>query len=222
MFAQPTHGARPSLTAVYRPKAFSLDDTRALNAAETIGFGHLVIAAGGRIESTPMPYLLDFRASNVVLIAHLAKANPIASSIASGCDCLVIVPGADAYVSPNHYPSKAVDGRVVPTWNYTVIHLSGRITTFSDDDRLDDLVRRLTDRHEAQRARPWSVDDAPSDFIAAQRRAIIGLEMLVSSVEGKAKLSQNRKDEDRRGVHTAFAEGTASEQAVASDMETTW
>ena len=208
------------MSGVYRPKAFAIDDSEALAIAGRIGFGHLVVATSGRIESSPMPFLLDVTRTAAKVMAHLARANPISKAIGDGCDGLLIISGADAYVSPSHYPSKNIDGRVVPTWNYTVIHLAGRVTTFTDDDRLDDVVRRLTDRHEATRANPWSVDDAPGDFIAAQRRAIIGLEVAIHSIEGKAKLSQNRTDDDRNGVYTSFADGTAREQAVASDMET--
>ena len=112
----------------------------------------------------------------------------------------MIVRGPDAYISPAWYASKAEHGRVVPTWNYVTAHVYGRLVVHDDTAWTEDLVRRLTAKHEAGRARPWSVDDAPPEFIAGQLRAIVGVELLITRIEAKAKLSQNRPAADVEGV----------------------
>jgi len=115
-------------------------------------------------------------------------------------DALVIVRGPDAYVSSSWYASKAEHGRVVPTWNYVTAHVYGQLVIHDDPDWVDALVRRLTDQHEADGPRPWSVNDAPASFIAGQLRAIVGVELVISRVDAKAKLSQNRSAADIDGV----------------------
>jgi transcriptional regulator len=108
----------------------------------------------------------------------------------------VIVRGPDAYVTPTWYASKAEHGRVVPTWNYEVIHVHGTVTVHDDTEWLATLVRKLTDQHEHDRPAPWSVDDAPERFVAGQLRAIVGVEVAIERVEAKFKLSQNRPEAD--------------------------
>lgn len=130
-----------------------------------------------------------------------------------------MVTGADAYVSPSWYASKAEHGRVVPTWNYSAVHLRGPVTVRDDLDWVRSAVTRLTERHEAARPAPWSVSDAPEKFVTAQLRAVVGIEMQIESVEGKAKLSQNRSDADRRGVITGLHhESTNTSDEVAGAM----
>ncbi len=108
-------------------------------------------------------------------------------------EALAIVRGpGDAYISPGFYPSKRENGRVVPTWNYVTAHVYGELVLHDDPVWVEDLVRRLTGKHEAYREHPWSVDDAPRAFIEGQLRAIVGVELVVSRIEAKAKLSQNR------------------------------
>lgn len=115
-------------------------------------------------------------------------------------DALMIVHGPDAYISPSWYPSKAVHGRVVPTWDYASAHVYGRLVAHDDPGWLEALVRRLTARHEDRTPRPWSVDDAPASYLAGQLRAIVGVEVVISRVEAKAKWSQNRPGDDIDGV----------------------
>jgi transcriptional regulator len=115
---------------------------------------------------------------------------------------------ADGYVSPSWYPSKAEHGKVVPTWNYELVHVHGTVRVHDDPAWVRLLVTDLTDRHESARYAPpdgWQVTDAPPDFIDAQLRAIVGVEVEISSIEAKRKLSQNRPDGDRTGVETALA-----------------
>ena len=134
------------------------------------------------------------------LVGHLARANAHWRRIVTDSPALAVVTGPDAYVSPSWYATKAEHGKVVPTWNYSVVHLRGRIRVHDDPEWVRALVTRLTDRHERDRAEPWHVTDAPEDYVVKNLRPIVGVELLVERVEAKAKLSQNRSTEDREGV----------------------
>jgi transcriptional regulator len=134
------------------------------------------------------------------LLGHLALANPQWHAAGPGTIALAIVHGPQAYVSPSWYPSTARHGKMVPTWNYVSVHLTGPLTVHRDPGWLRDLVGRLTARHEDGRAAPWRLSDAPSEFIDAQLRAIVGIELTITSVEAKEKLSQNRNPEDQAGA----------------------
>jgi len=148
------------------------------------------------------------------LVAHFARANPHWGRIDEGSRGLAIVSGPDAYVSPSWYRAKAEHGKVVPTWNYSTVHLSGPVRVIDDADWLRSLVTRLTQRHESERDDPWAVSDAPEGYITTMIRGIVGIEMVVTLAEGKAKLSQNRSDEDRAGV-VAGLRSTADPSAGA-------
>ena len=153
-------------------------------------------------QATALPFLVEEDLSSVR--AHVARANPQWRS-AAGAAALLIVPVSDAYVSPRWYPSKREHGRVVPTWNYEVVHLHGTIEVHDDVAWVGRLVADLTDQNEQHvtddDGNPaWNVDDAPTGFIDKQLRAIVGLELRVSSVEAKQKLSQNRDERDRQGA----------------------
>jgi transcriptional regulator len=138
------------------------------------------------------------------LVGHLARNNDQWRRPAIG-EALVIAHGVDGYVSPSYYAAKAEHGRVVPTWNYVTLHVYGSLIVHDDTAWLADLVRRLTDRHEAGREHPWSVDDAPASYFEGQLRAIVGVELRISRVEAKAKLSQNRPSADIDGVVEGLA-----------------
>jgi transcriptional regulator len=133
------------------------------------------------------------------LHGHLARNNDQWKRRAAG-ESLVIVRGPDAYITPGWYAAKAEHGRVVPTWNYVTAHVYGRLVVHDDPAWTEDLVRRLTTKHEAYRDHPWSVDDAPRPYIEGQLRAIVGIELEITRVEAKAKLSQNRPPADVEGV----------------------
>jgi transcriptional regulator len=133
------------------------------------------------------------------LHGHLARNNDQWKLSAAG-ESLAIVRGPDAYITPGWYASKAEHGRVVPTWNYVTAHVYGRFVVHDDPVWTEDLVRRLTAKHEAYQDHPWSVDDAPRSFIEGQLRAIVGIELEITRIEAKAKLSQNRPAADVEGV----------------------
>lgn len=157
------------------------------------------------------------------IIAHMARANPHWRHIIDGTPALVIVTGHEAYISPSWYPAKTEHGKVVPTWNYLAIHLAGTARIHHQPAWILNAVSDLTNEHEGKRTNPWHVDDAPDDYIAGQLKAIVGVEMHIERVEGKAKLSQNRSEEDRHGVINGlrtepdFRSGTA----IADAMTTT-
>ena len=178
---------------------------------------HLVTATEQGILATMLPLIYEPSiGEHGALHGHLARNNPQWSAPALG-ESLVILQGADAYVSPSWYASKAEHGRVVPTWNYSTAHVYGELVVHEDAAWLGNHVRRLTDVHEAGSDRPWSVDDAPVRFISGQLRAIVGVELIISRVEGKTKLSQNRTDADISGVVAGLQ--SVGQRQVAGEVE---
>ncbi|HSU75360.1 MAG TPA: FMN-binding negative transcriptional regulator [Terrabacter sp.] len=202
---------------MYVPRPHTMADADVAAFLAHRAAGHLVtVGTDGIPDSTLLPVVVD----GDRVLGHLARANEHWRRIEAGSPGLVVVTGADAYVSPSWYASKAEHGRVVPTWNYTEVHLRGPVTVHDDPDWVLDVVTRLTERHESGREHPWAVGDAPEAYLRGQLRAIVGVEVQVRSVEGKAKLSQNRSDADRLGVVAALrTEDGAAAHAVADDME---
>lgn len=185
---------------VPRFNAMDADDVRPFVAA--VATAQLVtVGDDGIPDATFLPVLWE----GDRLVGHLARANAHWRRIVDGSPALAVVTGPDTYVSPSWYASKVEHGRVVPTWNYSVVHLRGTVRVHDDEAWVRGLVTRLTDRHEAGRAEPWAVTDAPADYVAKNLRPIVGVEVVVGSVEAKAKLSQNRSEEDRAGVATGLA-----------------
>jgi transcriptional regulator len=185
---------------MYIPAHFaaSTDDVRALLTSHTAA--DLITATDAGLLASTLPLVFDpDTGEHGALRGHVARNNPQWSTPAQG-ESLVILRASDAYISPSWYAAKARHGRVVPTWNYAVAHVYGRLDIHDDPDWLDAHVRRLTAQHEATEPHPWSVDDAPERYVRGQLRAIVGLELLITRVEAKLKLSQNRDDEDIEGV----------------------
>ena len=140
-----------------------------------------------------------------MLRGHFARANPLWKQARPGREALAIFLGPDAYITPSWYATRAASGKVVPTWNYLTVHARGTLEFFDDPDRLLLLVRDLTATHEAGRAQPWAVGDAPSGYIETMLRAIVGVELTIMRLEGKWKMSQNRDAADREGVRQGLA-----------------
>ena len=179
----------------------------------------LVTLSGGRLTATILPLLFDPADGPLgTLRGHLARANPQWRDGPSGVEALAIFDGPDAYVSPRLYAATRRSGRHVPTWNYTTVQAAGALVVRDDPAWLIEIVRRLTDRHEARWPDGWSVDDAPPDYIESELRAIVGIELRISRLEGKRKLSQNRAPADVDGVIAGLDAGAPREQAVASEM----
>lgn len=203
---------------MYTPAFNSVEDETAIRAmVSAIGSAQFVTVDD---DGFPTATLLPIIWERDTVIAHIARANPQWGTVADGSPALLICAGPQAYISPSWYAAKYEHGRVVPTWNYTAVHLTGTVRVHHDADWLHQAVDRLTITHEGPRELPWQVTDAPEAFIQGQLRGIVGLEITVTRVEGKAKLSQNRSAADRRGVVEGLrGEAAVGAEAVASEME---
>ena len=204
---------------MYIPAHFAADEATTGELLRNHGAADLVTVTAEGLVATMLPFLYvpDSGAGQLgSLQGHLARNNPQWKLPAIG-DALVIVRGPDAYISPGWYASKAEHGRVVPTWNYLTAHVYGRLVAHDDPGWTEDLVRRLTTKHEGYREHPWSVDDAPRAFIEGQLRAIVGVELVISRIEAKAKLSQNRPAADVERVIAGLRE--RGDEASADAVE---
>jgi transcriptional regulator len=189
---------------MYIPAHFAPDDVTVGELLHHHGAADLVTVTADGLVATMLPFVyMPEAGARGALHGHLARNNPQWKLPAQG-EAMAIVHGPDAYISPTWYASKAEHGRVVPTWNYVTAHVYGELIVHDDPAWTEDLVCRLTAKHEAGSARPWSVDDAPPEYIAGQLRAIVGVELAITRIEAKAKLSQNRPEADVDGVITGL------------------
>jgi len=179
--------------------------------------GALVTLTSGGLDANHIPFEVDPSPAPLgTLRGHVARANPVWREFSRDLDTLVIFQGPGTYVSPAWYPTKRQTAKVVPTWNYAVVHAHGALTVIEDRAWLRDFVTGLTDRHEAARPDPWRVTDAPAHYIEAQLGAIVGLELRVTRLVGKWKMSQNRPAQDRAGVVDGLQrEGGEAGRAIA-------
>ncbi|POA34979.1 MULTISPECIES: FMN-binding negative transcriptional regulator [unclassified Pseudomonas] len=206
---------------MYTPSAFAIEDLPALHQQILDTRLAILVTHGEQgLQASHVPLLLSpEQGPNGTLYGHLARANPQWQELEAGAEALVIFAGADAYVSPSFYPSKADHGKVVPTWNYVAVHAYGNAEVFSDAPRLRNLVSALTDRHEHDRTQPWKVDDAPAHYIDGMLKAIVGFALPIQRLEGKRKLSQNRSTADIAGVREGLsASANPHDQALAHLM----
>jgi transcriptional regulator len=188
---------------MYLPKHFEQTDPAALHGLMVAHpLATLITPGADGITADAVP--LEHHPALGVLRGHVARANPLWKH-ADGQAVLAVFNGPQAYVSPSWYPSKAATHKVVPTWNYTVVHAHGVLRAVDSAPWLHSLVSGLTDHHERPRAAPWSVGDAPADYVQQMLRAIVGIEIRVTRLVGKWKLSQNRSDADRHGVADGLA-----------------
>ncbi|MDH2413618.1 FMN-binding negative transcriptional regulator [Nocardioides sp. CER19] len=193
------------------------DDAEIRRLVATVGAGELITTGpDGYPLATRLPLVWD---GDRVLL-HMALANPHWRSVEPDSPALLVVTAPEAYVSPAFYPSKAEHGRVVPTWNYSAVQIAGRLTVHTDPAWKRAQVALLTDTMEAGRTEPWAVDDAPATYVDQQLKAIVGLELAVEQVAGKAKLSQNRSAADQAGVVAGLrATGRPRDLQVADAMD---
>ena len=192
---------------MYVPAHFDEPRTEVLHAQiRSHPLGMLVTNAAGRLDANHLPFeLAPSEGEFGTLHAHVARNNPVWRELGDGDDVLVVFRPGDAYVSPNWYPSKHETHRQVPTWNYVVVHAHGRVTIRDDERYVRGLVARLTRTHEATQPKPWKMGDAPADYIDTMLKAIVGLEIRITRLEGKSKLSQNREVRDIEGAGHALA-----------------
>lgn len=167
----------------------------------TFQFATLIVTTSNKIKANHLPLNLKTENSEKgILQGHIAKANPLWKYDNISSECLVIFQGPQAYITPSWYTSKQEHGKVVPTWNYAVVHARGKLKFIEDENWLREQITYLTDQNETQRPQPWAVTDAPEDFIKRQLRGIVGLEIEITELEGKWKMSQNKSENDRLGV----------------------
>ncbi|HKU00752.1 MAG TPA: FMN-binding negative transcriptional regulator [Paraburkholderia sp.] len=191
---------------MYVPAHFDESRTEVLHALiAQHPFGTLVTHGASGLDANHIPFeLLANEGALGTLHAHVARANPLWQDVADGDEVLAIFRAGDAYISPTWYPSKHETHRQVPTWNYVVVHAHGRICIRDDEKFVRGVVARLTRTHEANEAKPWKMGDAPQDYLDAMLKAIVGLEIEVTRLVGKSKLSQNKEARDIRGAGEAL------------------
>jgi transcriptional regulator len=210
---------------MYVPDHFRPTDEDIARLLDHMGAAELVTATTDGLLATMLPLIHEppgpsAREAGELgrLMGHVARNNR-QWKVAPLGEAMVIVRGPDAYISPAWYATKAEHGRVVPTWNYVTAHVHGRLVVHDDRDWVDANVRALVERHEGRRPAPWSVDDAPLPYIEGQLRAIVGLEILITRIEAKVKLSQNRSVEDVDGAIEGLEhDGTPAGEATAAAM----
>ena len=184
--------------------------------------GLLITQSPAGLQADAIPFVLDADPAGGpgILRAHVARANPLWQAARGDVDSLVVFQGAQAYISPGWYPSKAEHGKVVPTWNYVMVQARGPLRAIDDAAWVEAFVTRLTTRHEAVQATPWAVADAPAPFVDTMLKAIVGIEITLVELTGKWKVSQNRSAADRHGVATGLAQSaSAGDEAPASMAE---
>jgi len=189
---------------MYIPAHFSIKNLELMHQIiHAHPLGVLVTMTPEGLDANHIPFELD--AGRGVLTAHVARANPVWQQCGNGMDALVIFRGEESYISPNWYPSKHEFHRQVPTWNYEVVHVHGRMVVQDTEKFVRGVVGRLTRKHEAIEAKPWKMGDSTPEFIDGMLKAIVGIEITITRMEGKAKLSQNREDRDRLNASDVLA-----------------
>ena len=199
---------------MYTPAHFEAGPGALRSVLTRPGAANLVTVTSHGLLATLLPFVYDPSVGEQgALHTHVARNNPQWSEPAIG-ESLVIIQGADAYISPSWYASKTEHGRVVPTWNYSTAHVYGQLVIRDDPAWVAGQVRRLTNVHESDFEHPWSVDDAPERYISGQLRAIVGIELVITRIEAKTKLSQNRSAADVDGVIAGLTARGQSESAA--------
>jgi transcriptional regulator len=194
------------------PRIFSENRLEVLHAAmRAHPLATLITAGAGGLMANLIPFSVLESGKQGTLRAHLAKGNAQLNALREGCEALVVFQGPQCYISPAWYPSKAEHGKVVPTWNYVAVQVRGTPRVVDDEAWLHAQISALTQEQERTRTDPWKVSDAPSDFIAAQIKGIVGLEIPIAQIDGKWKVSQNRSEEDRQGVLDGLRQEHVSE-----------
>ncbi len=208
---------------MYNPRHFRSTDRDAI--AELVRqhpLGLIISTGADGIVANPLPFLyFPQEGEHGVLRAHQARANPQWQGFAQNSTCLIVFQGEEGYISPSWYASKASTHQVVPTWNYAMVQMHGNVRTTEDPAWLHSQITALTAMQEQRMPQPWQVTDAPADFIERQKRAIVGLEITVTRLDAKWKMSQNRSAADQAGVVQGLREAPAREgaEALARAME---
>jgi len=200
---------------MYQPSAFREDRLETLHdLIRAHPLATLITSGSGGLIANLVPFIVVNSGDKGTLRAHVAKANDQVAALQAGAETLVVFHGPEAYITPSWYAAKKENGRVVPTWNYLVVQARGTPRVIDDPAWLRVQIEALTSQQEGRRAEPWKVSDAPPEYVDAQIKAIIGIEIPIQTIEGKWKVSQNRSDADRHGVCEGLArEGRNPEMA---------
>ena len=201
---------------MYVPPKFSVEQEAAWDIIKDAGAGLLVVSGPEGMESVFVPVVVN--TDRTRLTSHVAKANKWWRALNNGDEVLAVFLAASAYVSPSNYPSRFEKHEVVPTWNFVMAEVRGTVTVHPDAEWLKKQTTSVTEEFERQRNPQWLISEMPSEYYDQQLKAIVGLEILVTDIQGKAKLSQNRPEIDHNSVRDNFAQGTLSEQNVAHRM----
>jgi transcriptional regulator len=203
---------------VYQPEHFRVENTGQMHALmRARPFATLISAGSLGIYASHMPTVLKDEGPHGVIECHLARANPHCNDLDGKQEALMIFHGTEGYITPNWYPSKARHGKVVPTWNYAVVHAYGRPHAIQDSEWLRRHVGELTAQQERNESKPWALSDAPESFIDAMLRGIVGFRFVISRLEGKWKMSQNREIDDRLGVVAGLADRGGTDDAEIAE-----
>jgi transcriptional regulator len=202
---------------MYLPPLFREDALEAQHELiRAYPFGLLITGGAAGLIANPVPFVLYPEGEKGTLRVHLARANPHWRELQTVEECLVVFQGPQGYITPSWYATKRETGKVVPTWNFANVHVWGKPTVTEDAAWLRRQVDDLTIASEGRRAEPWAVDDAPEDFVRAQMRGIVGVEIPISRIEGKWKASQNRPVADRLGVIAGLREEQGPDDPMAA------
>ena len=198
---------------MYIPQANKEDRLPVLHKLmEDQPFTSLVTMGESGLSASHIPMVLERDGTALGLLrGHLSRANPQWREFSPSVEALAIFSGPQHYITPNWYPEKAANGKVVPTWNYAVVHAYGHLKVIEDSEWLMAHLNTLTTIHEAGSPVPWKLSDAPPDYVASLARGIVGLEMVIERIEGNWKVSQNRSEQDRHGVADGLAELNTTE-----------
>ena len=201
---------------MYVPPKHAIDEEAAWQIVREAGAGMLVVETPDGLQSVFVPVVVSDDRTKI--LTHVAKANSWWRSLHDGAEVLGLFVVASAYVSPTNYPSRLENPGVVPTWNYVATEVRGRLSVHDDPEWLHKQVRRVTEQFESGRSPEWRVEDASTEYVDRQVRAIVGIEIDVQAIHGKAKLSQNRPEVDHDSVRDNLAQGTPAERNVAARM----
>ncbi|MBP6563753.1 MAG: FMN-binding negative transcriptional regulator [Neisseriaceae bacterium] len=205
---------------MHLPAVFVEDDLQVqANLIYSHPLGQLISFGTEGLEASALPFLVDVCGDQLVLRTHFSKANQQWRRLNEAQECMVIFQADQGYISPSWYPSKQQGGKVVPTWDYATVHVWGRPKLRHEPEWLMQQLHDLTQQHEAERQRPWAMSDAPTEFIAAQLKGIVGMELRVSKRQGKFKMSQNRSQADVDGVVAGLTAMDPPQTALAAAVQ---
>jgi len=207
---------------LYVPKFNQQNDIEVLRSLiKSRPLGAWTTIANGDIEVNHIPFILhEDRGEFGTLVGHVARSNTVWKNFSEDKNSVIVFQGEQAYITPSWYPSKHQHGKVVPTWNYMVVHAEGIPKLTCEGDRLLEHLNELTNTHEAEQALPWKVSDAPQEFINKLRQAIVGIEVPIRKLTGKWKLGQNRPAADQLGIISGLTSGgDAQSNALALELE---